>query len=119
MKKKDAGFTLLEVLIAIIVLTVGAIAVIGAFSEGLFASRTSENMESALHIAQAKLEEIKDTAFDSLADSGPTADPDFPEFDVTVDVSEGDNPMEVDVTVSWNTKGGEASATLTTLVADY
>jgi len=110
------GFTLLEVLITIIILTVGVIALSQAFSTGLLASTDVEDMSHALGIAQAKMEEVKNTSFGSLADSGPTADPNFSNFNVTVGVAEGDDPMQVDVTVSWNAKGGQSSVVLTTLV---
>lgn len=113
------GFTLLEILIAIIILAVGVIAIISAFSSGIFASSDVENVDLALNIAQAKMEEIKNTAFASLVDSGPTLDPNFPNFNVSVNVAEGQNPMQIDVTVSWNTKGGQADINLTTLVANY
>ncbi len=113
------GFTLLEILITIIILTVGVIALVSAFSSGIFAFTDVENVDLALNIAQAKMEEIKDTDFASLTDSGPAADADFSNFNTTVDIAEGDNPMQVDVTVSWNAKGRQPSVTLTTLVANY
>ena len=119
MRITERGFTLLEILITIIILTVGVIALTSAFSSGLLASTDVENVDLALNIGQAKKEEIKDTAFASLADSGPTVDANFSNFNVTVDVSEGDDPMQADVTVAWNAKGGQASITLTTLVANY
>lgn len=112
------GFTLLEVLIAVVILTVGIAALTWAFSAGMFATTDVENVDLALNIAQAKMEEIKNTAFASIADSGPTADPDFSDFNVTVDAATGNDPMQVDVTVSWNVKGGSTSIVLTTLVAD-
>ncbi len=115
----ECGFTLLEILITIIILTVGVIALASAFSSGLLASTDVENVDLALNIGQAKMEEIKDTAFASLVDSGPTADANFSNFNVTVDVAEGDDPMQVDITVAWNAKGGQTSITLTTLVANY
>ena len=115
----DKGFTLLEVLIATIIFTVGVIAIMWAFSSGMFASSDVENVDLALNIAQAKMEEIKNTAFGSLADSGPTADANFPRFSTTVNVAEGQNPMQVDVTVAWNVKGGQTNIALTTLVTDY
>jgi len=104
-----SGFTLLEILITLIILTIGVIALTGAFSSGMFASTDVENVDLALNIAQAKMEEIKNTAFASLADSGPTADSNFSDFNVTVNVAEGQNPMQVDTTVAWNAKGGETS----------
>ncbi len=118
------GFTLLEVLIATIILTVGVIAICGAFNAGIFASADIENVDLALNIAQAKMEEIKNTPFADLADSGPVpADSDpassLARFNVTVDVAEGQNPMQVDVTVAWDVKGGQTDITLTALIADY
>jgi len=112
------GFSLLEVLVALIVLVTGVVAISGAFSAGILSSTDVENVDLALNIAQAKMEEVKNTAFASLADSGPTADPNFSDFNVTVGVAEGTNPMQVEVTVAWNAKGGQPSIMLTTLVAD-
>ena len=116
---RHKGFTLLEVLIAAIILVVGTAGLVRALNLGLFSSRDIENVDLALNIAQAKMEEIRDTDFVSLSDSGPTADVNFSDFNVTVDVAEGTEPMQVDVTVEWDTKGGTADLTLTTLAINY
>ena len=120
------GFTLLEILITIIILTIGVIALTSAFSSGLLSSSDAENVDLALNIAQAKMEEIKDAGYASLADSGPTADVNFPRFDVTVDVGVPADPRQVDVTIGWETQSGVkkgqvpvANITLTTQMADY
>lgn len=113
------GFTLLEVLITVIILTVGIVAILWAFSAGMYATTDIENVDLALNIAQAKMEEIKNTPFANLEDSGPTADPNFANFNVTVNVAEGQNPMQVDVTVAWQVKGGQTSISLTTLITNY
>ncbi|MFA4889688.1 MAG: prepilin-type N-terminal cleavage/methylation domain-containing protein [Candidatus Omnitrophota bacterium] len=113
------GFTLLEVLIATVIFTIGVTAIIWALNSGIYATSDIENVDLALNIAQAKTEEIKNTAFGSLADSGPTTDANFPRFSTTVNVAEGQNPMQVDVTVAWQVKGGQTSIVFTTLVANY
>ena len=115
---KKNGFSLIEVLITLILITIGVVTISRAFSTGLFASTDIENVDLALNIVQAKMEQIKNTAFASLADSGPTADSNFSRFNVTVNVSEGQDPMQVAVTVSWSVKGGQNSIILTTLVAN-
>ena len=119
MRNRNNGFTLLEVIIATVILTVGVSAIIMALNSGVFASSDAENVDLALNIAQAKMEEIKNTSFASLADSGPTTDANFPRFSTTVNVAEGHNPMQVDVTVSWQVKGGQTNVALSTLVANY
>ena len=115
----DKGYTLVEILVTVSIIVIGVVFIAKAFNVGMYAQSDAESVSTALNIAQAKIEEIKVTSFGSLADSGPTADPDFSNFNVTVNVAEGQNPMQVDVTVFWQTKGGQAAATLTTYAADY
>ena len=115
------GFTLLEILITIILFTTGVAALVWAISSGIYASVGIEEMDLALNIAQARMEDIKNKSFTAIeagGDSGPTADSDFSNFNVTVDVAGGEDPMQVDVTVSWKVRGGQDRVTLTTLVAD-
>ena len=113
------GFTLFEIIITVVIFVTGVAAIAWAFSVGLFATADVENVDLALNIAQGKMEEIKNTAFASLADSGPTPDANFLNFDVTVNVAEGQNPMQADVTVAWDVKGEQTSIKLTTLITNY
>ncbi len=127
------GFSLLEILATIIVFTIGIIALSHAFSVGIFAFTDFENVDLALNIAQAKMEDVfydlKNTDLESLnegnyetANSG--TDPDFSSFDVAVALTDQTHPHQelfmVDVTVTWDARGPatETSLTLTTLVAD-
>lgn len=103
---------------ALLLFTVGGIALSQAFNVGLFASTDVENIDLALKIVQAKMEEVKNTAFADLSSAGPTPDPRFPNFNVTVAIT-GTDPKQVDVTVAWNVQGGTTSVGLTTLVSNY
>jgi len=117
------AFTLLEILISIIILTVGVSTLLWAFSTGIQTSTDVENIDLALNIAQANMETIKDQDFaDVDTDAEITAlvtNRGFTDFTVTGDVDEGVNPMQVDVTIEWDAKGGSPSITLTTLLVDY
>ena len=115
---RSRGFTLLEVLLTVVLLTLGVIALSQGFSTGMLASTEVENVDLALNIAQAKMETVKDTAFAGIASSGPTADPNFSNFNVTVNVT-GADPKTVGVTVAWNVQGGSTRVILTTLMANY
>ncbi len=112
------GFTLLEVLISLLVLTLGVFGIFYAFSAGLLTTTEVEGMDLALNIGQAKMEQIKDIAYAGIVSSASTPDPNFPNFSVAVASTAGD-PKQVDVTVAWNVKGGQTSLVLTTLVANY
>ena len=118
-KVLSKGFSILEVLIALLIFVVGVVGITKAFNTGLFASTDSENVNLALNIAQAKMEEIKNTPFEDLSDSGPTTDINFTNFSLSVNVAEGQNPMQVDVSVAWSVKGQPVDITLTTLLASY
>ena len=119
------GFTLLEVLITTFIFVFGILVLSRIFNEGARIYSDVENTDIAINIARAKMEEIKNTPFANLADSGPapassdSASP-FAMFDITIDVDETAAPMPVDVQVSWTGKGGGvASVSLETLIADY
>ena len=97
-----------------------------AFSVGMFASTETEDVELALGIAQAKLEAIygatggvADEVLHDVANDGFIGDIYTDKnFQVKVETDD-DNPEQVDVTVYWDTKGGQTSITITTLVTDY
>ncbi len=108
------GFTLLEVLIAVIILAAGAIAIVKGCNTIMTSASGAEDAALAVYIAQAKMEGIRNTAFASIANISPAQDPNFPGFTVAATVS-GADPKQVDVTVTWSARGGQAGITLTTL----
>lgn len=122
---RNHGFSLLEILITIIILTIGVIAITRAFSAGMFASSGIESVELALGIACAKLEDIYGTTggvanevLHDVSSDGFVGDI-YQNQNFQVEVVTDDNdPEQVDVNVYWDTKGGQTSVTLTTLVAN-
>jgi len=120
MKLKRDGFTLLEVLIAVIILTVGVIAIVKACNTIMASASDAEDTALAVYIAQAKMEGIRGMAFTSITSTNPAfipaQDANFPIFTVDANTS-GTDPKQVDVIVTWNARGGQASITLTTLRA--
>ncbi len=120
MRLKRKGFTLLEVLIALMVLTGGVLVITKAFSAGFVTSSENENIDLALNIAQEKIEELQSQSYSTLqstADSS-SAHSTFSSYTVAVDIDELSDPIEINVTVSWIIKGSTDQVTLTTLKAD-
>ena len=118
-RSTKTGFTLLEVLITVAIFAIGVVVILWALNTGLFARNDIESVAKALNISQARLEEIKNAAFGNINNSGPTPDAAFSTFNTTVNASNNSNIKQVDVKVSWATRGGNTNVSLTTLVANY
>lgn len=69
--KKSKGLTLIEVIIAIFVLSIGFISVLQLYPLGIKTSRTSYHQSVASAIAQGKIEEIFSKNYDEIVDIPP------------------------------------------------
>ena len=113
------GVTLLEVLIATVIFTVGIVTVLSAFNTGMFASTEVENVDLALNLAQERMESIRDIGYGFAGDAkGPVSG--FPAFQRQAAVTVLQTDLkQVDVTVYWQTRGGETNIALTTYLTNY
>jgi len=119
MRSKKSGFTLLETLIAILLLSVSITALIWALNAGLFASMDADNVDLALNIAQARLEEIKNTTYPSIVSVAKAAVPGVNGFQQSINVTPiNANLKQSDVTVYWSPQGVETNVSLSTYVAN-
>ncbi len=125
---RQAGFTLLEVMVAVIVLGFGLLAIMHLFPIGLRASKISQDTTVASFLAQAKIEELRNTGWAQLS-SGTTTEnygdiTDYLQFKRVTTISDVDavnNPKlkKVVVEVFYKPYGGERSVKLVTLFTDY
>jgi len=130
------GFTLIEVLIAIILIVSGLVALMQVMSVAIFADSTLEYRLTALNLANEKLEELKDGGY-SHANLDPASSPfteafisgfDFVDqrqwtvdyVDANLSTSVSDTGLkDVTVEVQWTQKGGTQSVAVETLIGDY
>lgn len=92
----------------------------GAFSSGIVTSGDVESVELALNLAQEKMEDIKNKTYANVASEAQSAVSGFSAFQRQVAVTVLQTDLkQVAVTVSWDTKGGQADVDLMTLVTNY
>ncbi len=130
------GFTLIEMLIAIILAATGLMVLMQLMSVAIFADSNIEYRLTALNLANEKLEELKDNGY-----SDPNLDPASSPFteasisgfdfvdqrqwtvdyvDANLSTSVSDTGLkDVTVEVQWTQKGGTQSVAVETLIGDY
>lgn len=118
-ERRTGGFTLLEVLLALLLVTTGFLALSQAFSTGLFSSAGDENILISTHLAQEKMEEIRNQSYSSIANETRTSVSGFSGFEREVLVTTPlTNLKQVNVNVYWFSKGDELSTGLVSYVSN-
>ena len=127
MKYNKSAFTLIEITIALLVLTVGLLGILALFPVGLDASGMAAMTTKATFLAQEDIEEAKRLGYGNVVEIDPKqpAPAPYAQFDhkITLVIHDPPNPWdEVTVAVSWPVGEDEAdqkSITVTTFIADY
>ena len=117
-----SGFTLIELMIAVVLLVGGIASATFIFTRGIFATTDVEAYEQAVALAQEKLENLRGTAFASVASEAKAAVAGWTGFsrEVTVTQPTGTNSdlKQVVVTTYWTPGDTEVSTLLTTYLAN-
>jgi Tfp pilus assembly protein PilV len=131
--RSAAGLTLLEVLFALALLSVGLLAVAVAFPAGVSGVEQGKQQTTAAFLAEQRLEQVKGTAFASITSANFPAEgfntiANHPRFRRTVTITDNPggvaNTKRVDVSVfyrpvvSFGVLAAERQVTLSTLIAD-
>jgi len=113
MRSPPAGFTLLEMMVAITLFAVGTFAVMELLHKGQAAQRDGENTLIATHLAQRCLEELRNVTYANLLTASCTMPSGFTPFSYGLTVTTPyTNLRQLVVTVSWSAPGGTASVNL-------
>ena len=114
----SSGFTLIEVMIAIFILTVGLLGAAGMAATVINGNAFSKEITTAATLAQDKMEELKNTDYASVASGGPEIQQSIYTRTWTVaadTLAAGIKTIEVKVEFPW--KGNTHNVTLKTIVA--
>ncbi len=123
-KKSARGFTLVEILAACLLLSIGLLAVLTAVRAARETQQRALYISIGRNIAQSKIDKARSMSLDDLNSLvGTTQDSSLPTVNsVTVGISRYPNPSQthlykVTVTVSWPEQKGTRRITYETLIA--
>ena len=129
--KNQKGFTLVEVLLSVIILSTGLLLIAELQLTGVNGNKNSKDMSSAVILAESKIEELKESGFSSLIDGNfPVGtiipvDPSGASGGIftrrwTIRPYKSSSSMKhVVVNVTWADKGRSHSISLDTVLSEY
>ncbi len=116
--KSASGFTLLEILLAVVLFAVGGVVMLDLLHRGQAGSTDGENTLIATHLATRRMEELRNVAYASLANEARAVISDpagYTRFERQVAVTTPyANLRQVVVTIYWQVPGGETNVSLQT-----
>ena len=112
------GFTLLEIMISLVLFSVGTLAIMSLMQRAHAGIADGENVLIATHLAQWKLEALRNDAYADIASESKasiTTPSGYTRFSQAVTVTTPQtNLKQIVVTVYWDTPGSEADVSLQT-----
>jgi len=104
--KNEAGFTIVEILIAIVILTVGLLAMANMHVLAMFVNSSARNLTESTALAQSRMEELMRLKFDNpaMAPTSGFVDETDPVgiFTVSKKIQDfGNDVRRIDVRVQW------------------
>ena len=123
MLRNRKGFTVLEAMIAVIILAIALLALLRVMPAGIRGSKLAEETTIATMLAQKKIEEARAGSWPPSSSSDDFTSEGYPNFEYIIDITSV-NPTaylrEVTVTVSWPAGASDQrSVVLKTHVAKY
>ncbi len=119
-RHRDSGFTLLEIMIAIAILSLAIVPALGMFSTARYGYKLGEESTEALGVAQSIMEECRLRRLQgSMVEAvSRTAVEGHPDYDYSIDVIEEGHLITVRVTVYYPLGGQERELSLVTRMGD-
>ena len=132
--QKVKGFFLLEVMVAVAILSIGLVVIIESFSLSLRATNSAYNLSTATLLAQKIVSEVRSGEYPDEGETSGDFGEDWPQFrwklnsvsiplsdlhpleDRAVETEEADL-MKVTISVFWKDRGGQRDLKVTTYLA--
>jgi type IV pilus assembly protein PilV len=119
--RNEDGFTLVELMITLVILSIGLVALAGLQISAIKGNTFSKRMTAAVSIANQKLEQLKDTAYANIvSESSTQVTQSNMTFYRQVTVTNNTplaNTKTVNVTVTWSDGSNPHSVPITTIIS--
>lgn len=116
--RRNVGFTLIEVLVALVVVTAGLTIIAQGFLSGGRASVISQNRSLAAMLAESKMAEVEAGIISTTTTASGTFEPERPDFSWTVE-SESTTTTglsKITLTITWKERQDDVTFVLTRLM---
>ena len=117
----EEGFTLIEIMITLVLLSIGLVALAGLQVSAIKGNALSKRMTTAVSIANQKIEQLKDTSYANiLSESSTQVTQSNMRFTRQVMVTNNSplaNTKTVNVTVTWSEGSNSHSVPITTIIS--
>lgn len=111
------GFTLVEIMVAMAILTIALLSLASVTVMVIKGNSFSKTMTTATTLARDKLEQLKNTGYDSLAGGADTVGSIYTRTWTVTNNSPAADMKTIEVVVQWSWQGALRNATLRTIVA--
>ena len=115
---RQSGFTLIEIVIAMFVLAVGLLGAAGVATTVINGNALGNKITTATILAQDKMEELKGTAYSSIASDSDTQESIYTRTWTATSDSPAAGIKTIDVAVTFSWKGTTHNVTFKTMVAE-
>lgn len=113
----NKGFTLIEIMVAIFILTVGILSLVSVTVMVIKGNAFSKTMTTATTLASDQLETLKNTLYASIASTSYTSVTGFPGYERRWTVTTSGNQKTIVMEVRWTWQGNYHNVTLNTIIA--
>jgi type II secretion system protein I len=117
---RQSGFTLLELMVALVILALGIVGLMRAVSQGMAATAQIRDVTTATTLAQMKMEELASHVADLPAESSGDFGDEAPAFSwrATAESTDIEGLKRITVVVLWQRGNRQQSVTLETCVSE-
>ena len=112
---RESAFTLLEMMLALVLFSVGIVGLMDLLHRGQMGMAGGESVLTATHLAQRCLEELRNVSYANVDATSCTVPSGYSRFTLTKTVTTpATNLKQIVVTMSWTVPGGTANVALQT-----